>query len=112
MSPAVGSFPINQPKRPTLKRYGLSVEAWQNIGERQGWKCAICEKVPTTGRLVIDHEHVRGWRQMPPGMRSRFVRGLLCWFCNKQTVGKGATIKRLRNAAGYLEAHEARKAWG
>jgi hypothetical protein len=57
---------VKTPSKATLKKYGLSEDEWQKILTRQNGVCAVCEKVPTTGRLCIDHEHVKGWKKLPP----------------------------------------------
>lgn len=102
------------PTPPTLKRYGLEVAEWEAIGERQGWKCP-CGRVPGKSkrdglaRFNIDHEHVRGWKNMKPSDRGQYVRGLVCWTCNMFQLAKGATSERLRLLADYLDEHDRRK---
>ena len=100
------------PTPATLKRYGLTAIEWLAILARQGNVCAICRKAPTTGRWVTDHEHVRGWKLMPDHERKRFVRGVLCWFCNHTYVGRAITVTKAKNVVSYLEAYESRKASG
>lgn len=96
-------MPVNIPTAQTLKKYGLSASEWQQFLDAQDGACAICRKVPGSGRLCIDHEHVRGWKKMPPEQRRTYVRGLLCWTCNLYLVGRGVTVNRLRAATAYLE---------
>lgn len=79
------------------------------MAEAQRWACAICGKNPKTGRLVIDHEHRKGFKSMPPEERKKCVRGLLCWWDNAQTVGRGASPQRLRRGADYLEEYARRR---
>jgi hypothetical protein len=54
-------------------KYGLTKEAYDDLVESQGNKCAICESPPDGrwGRLMVDHDHETGE-----------VRGLLCCNCN------------------------------
>lgn len=93
----------------TLKKYGLSKEDWIALAEGQGWKCAICGVEPSTGRLCVDHQHgIKGWKKMKPEIKKTYVRGLLCWTCNRLIVGRGVTLKRLRSAVTYLENFETR----
>lgn len=47
---------VRRPTIATLKKYGLSVEDWQELFDGQGGVCAVCGKVPENGGLVIDHE--------------------------------------------------------
>ena len=100
---------VREPKEATLRRYGLSLEEWRFILARQGGVCAVCEKVPSTGRFVVDHDHVRGWAKMPPEQRKLYVRGILCWFCNHAYVGRAITVRKSENVTNYLRAYELRK---
>jgi hypothetical protein len=59
----------------------------------QGGVCAVCKTAPTTRRLAVDHDHHTG-----------FIRGLLCFRCNKFVVGRHREPTLLRNAAQYLKA--------
>jgi hypothetical protein len=97
------------PTPATLRKYGGTPELWYVIAERQGWVCGACGKLPKTLRLVIDHEHVRGWAKMDTAERWQYVRGLLCWTCNGFRLARGATVANLRGAADYLEEYEERK---
>jgi hypothetical protein len=98
------------PSQSTLEKYGLSLGDWSAIVERQGGVCRICGNLPSTKRLVIDHEHAPRYKKMPPNKRRECVRGLLCWLCNLHLVGRGVTIKKLRGAVEYLEEYEQRTA--
>lgn len=98
---------ILTPSGTTLMKYGLSEAEWRLILERQGGRCFVCEQVPTKGRLCIDHEHVKGWKKMPPEKRKLFVRGLLCWVCNHYYVGRSITVLKAANVVRYLKEYEA-----
>jgi hypothetical protein len=100
---------VKTPSKATLKKYGLSEDEWQKILTRQNGVCAVCEKVPTTGRLCIDHEHVKGWKKLPPEKRALCVRGLLCWSCNFYYVGRGITLGKANNVVRYLERYLTQK---
>ena len=75
-------------------RLGLTLDDYERMLAAQGGVCAICGKPPKQGgrRFHVDHEH-----------KSGRVRGLLCFTCNKFTLGKYATPAKLRAAADYLE---------
>jgi hypothetical protein len=100
---------VKQPTAGTLKKYGLSVEEWRAILRRQGGRCAICRRLPKSGRLAIDHQHVPKWRKMKPEERKQFVRGLCCFLCNGKCVSKWVTLERAQNIVAYLEAYGSRR---
>ena len=89
--------------RERARRYGLSLEEFRAILERQGNACAICRQSGV--RLYIDHCHV-----------TRMVRRLLCGKCNTGLGFFRDDPLLLRAAADYLEAarceHEAARAAG
>ena len=96
------------PTKATLKKYGLTVETWQAILDRQGGGCGACGLVPRSGRLNVDHQHVRGYKAMLPWQRANYVRGLLDYGCNSKRLSRGATVENLRGAADYLERYRNR----
>ncbi len=100
---------LKVPKLPTLKKYGLSAETWQVLADSQNQACYVCEQAPTNGRLCVDHDHVKGWVDMPPERRVLFVRGLLCFRCNTTYVGRSISIRRSQRVTAYLQSFEARK---
>lgn len=58
------------------KNYGLSVEDFDELLQKQGGVCAICNRVhKSSRRLCVDHNHKTGK-----------VRGLLCNNCNQIIV--------------------------
>lgn len=76
--------------------YGLTVEEYENMLERQGGVCAICgsgEWGGTKHRVPhVDHDHETGK-----------VRGLLCGDCNFGLGKFKDDPDRLRAAISYLE---------
>jgi hypothetical protein len=53
-------------------RYGITLEAYDQLAKSQDNLCKICSKLPKNGRyLVVDHCHKTGK-----------IRGLLCDGCN------------------------------
>lgn len=82
------------------KRYGIGVEEYQAMYEKQEGKCAICDKhstsVFTKGaagfELCVDHCHNTGK-----------VRGLLCENCNTGIGKLNDDPALLRKAINYLD---------
>ena len=76
----------------TLKRkYGITAKEYEALFKRQGGVCAICGRPPKTRRLHVDHCH-----------RTKVVRGLLCFRCNRLFVGQH-TLETARKIVAYLE---------
>jgi hypothetical protein len=93
----------------TLEKYGLTSLEFVELADSQGHACAVCGTSLDGKRANIDHEHVKGWRHMPPERRKTFVRGLVCHWCNRAYLGRSVTIRKARAVVAYLEAYEARK---
>lgn len=78
-----------------LKRdYGITLEQYYSIFQKQSSCCAICNRSQSEFEkvLCVDHNHKTGE-----------VRGLLCDLCNKAIGLFQDQIDRLRNAIKYLE---------
>lgn len=77
-----------------LRTYGISIEEYNAILERQGGGCAICEAKPEDGRnrFAVDHCHATGK-----------VRGVLCHGCNGALGKFGDSIAGLMKAIEYLK---------
>ena len=80
--------------------YGLSLNDYDAIAEKQNNVCAICKKPNDDRFLVVDHNH-----------NTNKVRGLLCDKCNRAIGALGDDPKRLQNAILYLIRSEADKSW-
>jgi hypothetical protein len=79
-------------ERHLVRKYGISLEDYSNMLNRQNGKCAICGKPePEKKRLDVDHCHKTGR-----------VRGLLCTSCNRVLGHAWDDPERLRRAADYL----------
>lgn len=80
-------------KKKLRQRYGISIEQYEKMAEKQKGLCFICENLPRKGyRLSVDHDHITGQ-----------VRGLLCNECN---IGIGYLrhdIQSLQRAINYLK---------
>lgn len=97
------------PSDRTLVKYGLSEKDFKRIGKRQEWKCPICERrFSDTVKPVIDHEHIKNWKKLIPNQRKRYVRGLLCAYCNLRRVGRGINLKIAENVVAYLKSYHER----
>lgn len=78
--------------------FGITLEQYNEMFERQGGVCAICKKPETwlyrdkVRALAVDHDHETGR-----------VRGLLCGNCNRAIGQMLDDPERLRRAADYLE---------
>lgn len=73
-----------------LKRYGMTMEDFDNILHRQGGGCAICQRVRK--QWHVDHNHATGE-----------VRGILCLKCNVALGLIGDDIQTARAIVNYLE---------
>ena len=100
---------LKVPSATTLKKYGLTADDWQALAEKQAGACFVCQKVPSSGRLCVDHEHVRAYKKLPPEVRKLYVRGLLCFFCNLHYCGRAITVKKSLRVTEYLQAYAARR---
>jgi hypothetical protein len=110
------------PTRSTLAKYGLTADDWRRLCAAQGCVCPVCLQPFGDRKLVVDHEHVRGFRahrrplkgrtrerrMMSQQERRRHVRGILHAWCNG-LVRRWLTLERAAAILKYLEAHEERK---
>lgn len=99
---------IRPPSAATLRRYGITADEWLGFLKAQGWRCPVCRK-RTGVTWNTDHDHVPGWRKKPPEERARYVRGVLCAFCNYRRVNSRMRAEEARRIADYLAAYEARR---
>ncbi len=89
---AAGKKKVSDRKSHLKRKYGLTLEEFDEMLAAQGGRCAICGKPDPDN---VDHDHVTGR-----------VRGILCWNCN---VGVGQfedDIERLIAATSYLDRDE------
>lgn len=98
---------ITPPTAKTLARYGLSAVDWVALLASQNWKCAVCLR--DGRRWNTDHEHVPGWIRLPPEQRKIYVRGILCWHCNRHSVPSNMTSAEGARVASYLATYEERR---
>lgn len=82
-------------RKSALKRtYGISLEQYDELLEKQHHCCAICDRHEDEfkTRLAVDHNHKTGE-----------IRGLLCNYCNHRVVGRHTDGDKLRQIADYIE---------
>lgn len=99
---------IRPPGATTLRRYGITAVEWLGLLAAQGWHCPVCLK-RTGVRWNTDHDHVPGWKHKAPEERRRYVRGVLCAFCNHRRVNSRMSAVEAGRIAAYLAAYEARR---
>lgn len=90
-------------RRRNLKKYGLSIEKYQDIVESINNKCQICGKTPSPSsvrhnKLSVDHDHVTGQ-----------LRGLICHKCNVALGLFCEDVDILNNAIQYLNKYNKNK---
>lgn len=96
------------PRQVTMDKYGYDEALYLEKLEKQNYKCPICGKTPSTGKFVIDHEHVKNYKKLPPELRRKHVRGILCYFCNRFYMAKAMTTEKAKNVIEYLGRYQAR----
>ena len=84
-------------RRSHLKRkFGLTVEQYDEMLAAQGGGCAICGRPPRDDiSLHVDHDHDTGQ-----------VRGLVCFRCNNALGDFNESQALLVSAAEYLDRHD------
>ncbi len=81
-----------------LKKYGITLEDFNQILEKQNYKCLICNKHTLESKpygLVVDHNH-----------KTENVRGLLCDRCNTGLGNFQDSIDVLQSAIEYLKNYD------
>jgi len=74
------------------RRYGLTLEDYRALFEKQGETCAACHSIePRGGRWVLDHCHETG-----------MIRGILCNQCNLALGQVGDSTDLLLDLLNYL----------
>lgn len=75
------------------RRYGMTLDDYDEMLATQGGVCAICGKArPEERTLHIDHDHVSGE-----------IRGLLCFRCNNALGDFEEQYELFQRAADYLD---------
>lgn len=80
------------------RRYGCTLEQYNQMLITQSGKCAICDTLHNPaekkGRLYVDHDHDTG-----------AVRALLCKHCNSMLGYAKDSVETLEKAISYLKKH-------
>ena len=76
------------------KHYNMTYEDYQDLLEQGDFKCWVCKKEQEhfVKNLNVDHDHLTGE-----------VRGLLCYTCNRQVIGKHRDPEIFLHAYEYLK---------
>ena len=88
-------------RRFNLRKYGITLEQYDEMLISQGGTCAICgqeektvhSKTGNPNSLNVDHDHDTGR-----------IRGLLCSPCNRALGLIGDSLERAKSLVEYLES--------
>ena len=89
---AAGKKKVSDRKSHLKRKYGLTLEEFDELLASQGGGCAICGKPDADN---VDHDHATGR-----------VRGILCWNCNIAIGQLEDDSDRARAVAEYLDADD------
>lgn len=76
-----------------LYNYGLSLDEYNAMLEKQGGVCWICKTPPKNKNLHVDHRHVPKYKKLSLEDKKKEVRGLLCFSCNRGIGGIERPLK-------------------
>lgn len=88
-----------QKNKRLYQTYGITLKDWNRIYKKQNGVCWICQELPKSKILCIDHIHIKGYKKMKPEEKAKYIRGLLCFRCNT-VFGR---FERLINPRWLLE---------
>lgn len=73
---------VNNRNNYLVKKYGITEAEYEELLRKQEGCCAVCKKQAShfKRRLCVDHDHGTG-----------YVRGLLCYMCNRKIIGRHRT---------------------
>lgn len=82
--------------------YGITLEQYNEIGERQRWRCLGCDL-----KLLSDHDSPKNSKpHVDHCHRTGRVRGLLCGHCNSALGHAKDSADILRNLLDYIKRHD------
>ena len=76
--------------------YGITIQDYNSLLNKQGGGCEVCGKPPKTRRLYVDHNH-----------SNKKVRGLLCHNCNAALGHVKDEVSILKKLIEYIEKYNA-----
>lgn len=88
------SYRKNETDLRLKRKFGISLDDYNLMFEKQQGLCAICNRPEKNKKLAVDHCHATGR-----------VRGLLCSKCNQALGMLDDNIEFMRKAINYLQ-HE------
>lgn len=94
--------PSMERERNFKRKYGITIEEYNKLLEKQNYVCEICKNKETSvdgkngskRKLAVDHCH-----------NSNKIRGLLCWRCNSMIGRLNEDVTLLKKMIVYLEKH-------
>lgn len=93
------------------RKYGISLRDYGELLKAQKGVCFICGSPPKTRSLHVDHVHVKGYKKFTPSEKALYVRGLLCFQCNKLLMGRGMTREKAKRIVEYLNRYVRGQVW-
>jgi hypothetical protein len=77
-----------------VRKFGITLEQYNEMLEAQGGVCAVCHKPPKVGAKAhaVDHDHKTGE-----------IFGLLCFGCNHRLIGRIRDPVLFQRAGEYLK---------
>ncbi len=79
--------------------YGITLDDWNLMFFNQKGVCWICQTLPKSKILCIDHRHVPKYKKLSSEEKAKEVRGLLCFSCNTGLHG----LEKRKNARFLFE---------
>lgn len=83
--------------------YGLTLAEYEEMYEARKGCCDICSRFYDV--LNVDHRHVLKYKKLPPEEKRKEVRGLVCFRCNKFSIGGLEIHKDARNILEKIIAY-------
>lgn len=71
-----------QKNKRLYETYGITIEDWEKMFKEQNGVCWICQTLPKSGILCVDHLHKKGYKKLESKEKKQYVRALICFQCN------------------------------